>query len=389
MKVYRKKTGSFQFLLNHFPVTGIIGPRQVGKTTLAKELIKDIQDAVYLDLELDSDLNKLSEPQLFLERNADKIIVLDEIQRMPSLFPLLRALIDQNRKPGKFLILGSASPNLIQYSSESLAGRVAYEELTPFNLMEIPDTYDIDTHWFWGGFPDPFLEKNDSVARVWMRNFIQTYLERDLRQLGLDVDPVLMRRFWSMLAHYHGNIWNASTFAKSLGITVPTVNRYLQFLEGAFIVRQLRPYHINIGKRLLKAPKVYLRDSGMLHYLANIENFDMLQGHVLVGHSWEGYVIEQIIQSLPDDVQAYYYRTHHGAEVDCVLVKGNQPVMSVEIKYSKTPKIEKGNRIAIDDLKTEKNIVIIPGEAEYPIQEDILVCGLRAFLEKLNGRFGS
>lgn len=372
------------WLLKHFPVIAITGSRQVGKTTIAKHLLPEIgKPGLYLDLELDEDYHKLSQPQIFLEQYQDHCVIIDEVQRSPALFPLIRSLVDQNRIPGRFLLLGSAGPDLIQFGSESLAGRIAYKELSPFNFLEIKNHTALQQHWLNGGYPERVLSKDEQYTQIWMKNFIQTYLERDLRMLGLSADPVLIRRFWSMLAHIHGNIWNGNAIGKSLGLSLPTVKRYLNFMENAFLVRQLQPYYANLGKRLIKSPKVYIRDSGVLHYLMGIKNLEQLYGNPLLGHSWEGYVIEQISEMLADDVMPCYYRTHNGAEVDLVLMQGGVPKICIEIKYSVTPKIEKGFHIAIGDLKTEENFVIIPKEDVYPLKENIEVCGLGIFLERL------
>ena len=356
MYIYRSITPDVLELINHFPVVGIIGPRQVGKTTLVKKLMSQInKKCVYLDLELPEDVVKLQDPQIYLEQHEDKCVILDEIHRMPDIFTTLRALIDRKRNSGRFVILGSASPDLLRQSSETLAGRIAYVELSPFNLTETIKDHDMVDHWFKGGFPEAFLSKHIDNFTIWMRNFVQTYLERDLQMLGLSADSVLMRRLWTMIAHYHGGILNASTFAKSLGVSVPTVNRYLNFLESAFIVRRLEPYHFNVRKRLVKSPKIYIRDSGILHYLAGFNNLESLYGHALIGNSWEGYVIEQIRQLLTDEMKLYFYRTHQGAESDLVLVKGTNPVACIEIKYTSQPKLPKGFRIAVDDLKVPAN----------------------------------
>lgn len=370
-------------LINTFPVVGIIGPRQVGKTTLAKYLINHTKkDCLYLDLELPEDQSKLADPQLFLEHYMNRCVILDEIQQIPQIFPVLRALIDKNRKPGRYIILGSASPHLLKQSSETLAGRIVYKELTPFNLTEIIDHFNLFVHWFRGGFPPAFLASDDEDFRTWMRNFVQTYLERDLPMLGLSINPILMRKFWTMLAHFHGGIWNASNFAKSLGLTVPTINRYLEFLESAFIINRLQPFYLNIKKRLVKSPKIYIRDSGMLHYLAGILSFDDLQGKVLIGNSWEGYVIEQIKQILPYEFDLYYYRTHNGAESNLVIVRGNLPVACVEIKYTAAPRASKGFIISIEDLETVKNFIVTPKSDTYPIADNIMVCNLIDFFNR-------
>jgi predicted AAA+ superfamily ATPase len=340
------------------------------------------KNCIYLDLELPEDFNKLSDPQIYLEQHEENCVILDEIQRLPDIFTTLRALIDRRREPGRFIILGSASPDLLKQSSETLAGRIVYVELSPFNLLEISKDYELADHWFRGGFPEAFLSKKSEFYTKWMQSFVQTYLERDLRLLGLSADSVLMRRLWTMIAHYHGGIWNASIFAKSLGISVPTVNRYINFLNAAFIVRQLAPYYFNIKKRLVKSPKLYIRDTGILHHLAGINNFETLHGHTLIGNSWEGYVIEQIYQMIPDDLKLYYYRTHHGAESDLVLVKGLKPIACIEIKYTSQPKPAKGFRIAINDLKTQSNFIVTPKSESYRINKASIVCNLQEFLSE-------
>ncbi len=383
MYINREITGELIRLINQFPVVGIIGPRQVGKTTLSKELIDHIdKECIYLDLELPADRNKMYEPQLFLEQHFEKCVILDEIQRMPQIFPVLRGLIDKHRVGGRYIILGSASPSLLEQGSESLAGRIIYKELTPFNQIEIADNYDLAFHWFRGGFPEAFLAPDEEFYKTWMRNFIQTYLERDLPLLGLSANPELMRRLWTMLAHFHGGIWNASNFSRSLGITVPTVNRYLEFLDAAFMVNRLQPFYLNLKKRLVKSPRVYIRDSGILHYLAGISNFQDLQGNLLIGNSWEGYVIEQVKQVIPTDIDLYFYRTHNGSESDLVMVKGNNPLACIEIKYTSAPKASRGFRICIKDLGTESNFIITPKSDTYPLGDNITVCNLFAFLSR-------
>jgi len=384
MYIHRKITTELIGLINQFPVVGIIGPRQVGKTTLAKYLIDHIKkECIYLDLELPEDQAKLYEPQLYLEQHLDKCIILDEIQQIPHIFPVLRGLIDKHRIAGRYVILGFASPDLLKQSSETLAGRIVYKELTPFNLTEISENFDLNLHWFRGGFPEAFLSPDEGFYRTWMRNFIQTYLERDLPLLGLSVSPILMRRLWTMLAHFHGGIWNASNFAKSLGITIPTVNRHLEFLEAAFIINRLQPFYLNLKKRLVKSPKIYIRDSGILHYLVGILNFHDLQGNVLIGNSWEGYVIEQVKQILPGEYELFYYRTHNGTESDLVLIQGNEPLTCIEIKYTAAPGLSKGFQISIEDLGTNKNFIITPKSDTYPISKNVTVCNLSDFLTQL------
>ena len=368
-------------LLNQFPVVGIIGARQVGKTTLAKSIIEKLsRDTIYLDLELTSDLVKLEEPELYLNQYSDKLIIIDEIQRMPELYPLLRSLVDQNRIPGRFLILGSASPGLIRNASESLAGRIYYLELSTLHFKEIYPEYDMIRHLFRGGFPNALLAENDQLALDWLDAFIQTYTERDLPLLGMDISPQLIKRFWTMLAHFHGGIWNASSFSRALGFTHPTMNKYLDYLEGALLLRRLYPFYPSIKKRLVKAPKVYIRDSGVLHRLVGISSIDQLQGNVLVGASWEGYVIEQISNIIKPDITLYFYRTYAGSEIDLVFVKSNMPVASVEIKYSNAPALQKGHSEAIKDLEIDNNFIVTPDSDDYLKKSNLRVCSLHKFI---------
>lgn len=370
--------------IRQFPVVGIIGPRQVGKTTLSKSLMTKLdKNAVYLDLELQEDITKLENAEIYLKAHQDDCIILDEIQNMPELFPVLRGMTDKYRVPGRFIILCSASPRLIRKSSESLAGRIAYTQLSPLNIQEVAKHTELKKHWFSGGFPDSVLALDNLSSKNWLRNFIQSYTERDLPLLGMPASPMVIRRFLTMLANYQGGLWNASNFAKSMGLSYQTLNRYLDFLEEAFLVSRLQPFSFNIKKRLVKSPKVYIRDSGVLHYLASISDFEQLQGNVLVGNSWEGYVIEQIRQIAPQEIDLYFYRTHNGAECNLVLVRGLQPVSAIEIKYTSAPKISKGFNIAIEDLGTMDNYIITPYSDSYQKSEKIKVCSLTDYL----GRF--
>jgi uncharacterized protein len=372
-------------LLKQFPAVGIIGPRQCGKTTIAKLLQKKAvgKQGVYFDLESPQDFRKFENPELFLTAHQDDMVIIDEVQRMPDLFPLMRSLIDKKRKPSRFLLLGSASPELVKGTSESLAGRIYYLEATPLLLVELPDKSNtVQKHWFRGGFPDAWKAKNDDLFFNWMDGFARTFIERDLNQLfGISFSPQLMFKLWRMLAHHHGGIWNAQSFAKGLDVSSITVNHYLDYLQGAFMVRKLQPYFQNTSKRLVKSPKVYIRDSGLLHYLLDIHHAKNLQYHPQLGYSWEGYVIEQIINLLPSTVQPYYYRTHDGAEVDLILVKGIKPIASIEIKYSETPSVGRGFSESIKELKTEFNYVITTSqEKEWPLSKNITAVGLRDFL---------
>jgi predicted AAA+ superfamily ATPase len=354
--------------MKQFPVVGIIGSRQTGKTTLAKMIQKQNANSVYLDLELPSDQNKLREAELYFDRHDDALVIIDEIQRMPSLFALIRALVDQNRAPGRFLILGSASPDMIKKSSESLAGRVIYHELTPFQLDEVGNRKDQATAlWLRGGYPDSFLTRDMESSLNWREAFIRTYLERDVPQLGIRVPAGQLRNFWTMIAHHHAQLWNASQIANSLGVSAPTVRHYLSILEDTFLVRQLQPFHANLKKRLVKAPKVFIRDSGLLHSLLGIGSMDDLQGNPLAGHSWEGFVIEQIVAQLPPRWEAYFFRTAAGAEIDLVLARSGKKPIAVEIKFSASPDVSKGFRSACQDLQCIKEYVVYPGSEAYPL----------------------
>jgi predicted AAA+ superfamily ATPase len=368
-----------QEYLSLFPAVGLLGPRQVGKTTLVKNL-KLEKDNLYLDLEKSSDRAKLVDPELFLKAHADKTVILDEIQLMPELFSELRSLIDEQREPGRFILLGSASPDLIRKSADSLAGRIGYLELTPFYLGEI-DSDELQKLWIRGGFPLSFLAKTERESQLWRQNFIKTYLERDLAQIGLSTDPRLVERFWMMLANAQGGIWNAESFAKALGITRPTVNRYLEFLEGSFMVRVLAPFHQNIKKRLVKSPKVFIRDTGLLHALTGIESMDALANLLLIGPSWEGFVIEQIIATLREEYEYYFYRTHQGAECDLLLMKNGVVKTAIEIKNTLSPKLSKGMQISMEDTSAERGVIICRIEGGYPLSEKVRAMGLKEFLE--------
>jgi uncharacterized protein len=371
-------------LLGFFPVVAIVGPRQVGKTTLAKEMLSQMgRESIYLDLENPEDAAKLTDPVLFLKSHSNQCVVLDEIQRMPQLFPVLRSMVDLQRHPARFLLLGSATPDLIRDSSESLAGRIAYKELCPFNFTEVyhDGHHDLLIHWFRGGFPDAFLAPSDRMSVRWQSGFIQTYVERDLPLLGLDIDRTVIRKLWTMVAHIHANVLNMSNLGRSLGVTSVTVKKYLSFLEGAFLIRQLQPWSVNLGKRLVKSPKIYVRDSGALHRLLGIPTIGALQMHPSVGASWEGYAIEQVIQVLPDDVEAYYYRTHEGAECDLVLVRGGRPIAGIEVKHTSAPKLTKGTLQSFADLGAPMNFIVTPDTDDYQMADNIRVCKLLDFLK--------
>lgn len=367
--------------LSFFPVVSIIGPRQVGKTTLAKQIMADSEKpTLYLDLELQSDLFKLNDAELFLSQHSEKLIVIDEVQNKKELYPLLRSLVDQTREPGQFLLLGSASPELIRHSSESLAGRIAYHQLHPFDLTEVQDTVSQSDLWVKGGFPNVLFAKNDDLGRRWMENFISTYLNRDLLQLGLNASPKIIRNLWTMMAHLNGQLLNASTISNSLGVTTPTVKRYIDFLEEAFLLKSLHSFSWNMSKRLVKTPKVYLTDTGILHNLSGVTDFNNLSGNPIVGSSWESFVVNQLLALKKNQVDLYFYRTHQGTEVDLVFTKGLTVVATAEIKYSNSPQLTKGNFQAFADLNAPMNYVITPSSDDYIFKERIRICSLKAFI---------
>lgn len=373
-------------LLRLFPAVGLIGPRQCGKTTLALQIKKELQGkAVYYDLEDPADNSKFDNPLLILNQPEAKTIIIDEIQRRPELFAILRSVIDKKRKPGRFLLLGSASPEMIRGASESLAGRIAYIEATPFLLSELLSIVDSENkNWLRGGFPGALLARSNNDARLWMTAFTRTFIERDLNTLfGTTFEPALMFRLWRMLAHQHGQIWNAASFSKGLDTSPVTINRYTDYLVGAFMLRKLEPWHVNSRKRLIKSPKIYIRDSGLLHHLLGIYDRNTLLNHSAIGYSWEGFVVEQICALLPDTIHPFFYRTHDGAEMDLVLVKGIEPVACIEIKLTTAPSVSRGMTQSIADMNCKSNFIITPGaNAGWKIRDDIFVCGLEEFLEK-------
>lgn len=382
--IERKVSGTILENLKLFPVVGIIGPRQVGKTTLVKSLIPQInKEVIYLDIELPSDFQKLANPEIFLNRHMDKCVIIDEIQRKPELFGILRALIDQKRNPARFIILGSASPVLLKKNSESLAGRIAYTELSPFLFTEISSKVPLIHHWYYGGFPDGLLSKTNSSKKVWIDNFIKTYTEKDLPLLGIPISPQHIRRLWTMLAHLSGQILNMTQLSKSLGVSSPSIKTYIDFFEQAFIVKRLESFSYNIGKRIVKSPKIYLTDTGILHRLIGFDDFESLNSHPIFGFSWENYVFNQIRYSVREGLDIYYYRTQNGSEIDLVFTQGLKPIATAEIKYTSTPSLTRGNTEAIHTLKTKKNYIITPDSDTYPINEITEVCSLQTFTEKI------
>jgi uncharacterized protein len=369
------------------PAIAVLGPRQVGKTTLVKSLESRIpKNIIYLDLESNQDRNRLQDAELYLSERQDDLIVIDEVQRMPELFPLLRSLIDRHRVPSRFILLGSASPELLQKSSESLAGRISYLELQPLHWGEISSMISYQQHWLRGGYPEMLLATSDKSSNRRMNDFISTYIERDLPLLGLAVSPLIIRNLFTMLISVHGNVLNMADLSRSLSLSGPTVSRYLDFLENAFIIRRLQPYYVNINKRLTKLPKLFIRDSGMFHALADITNYESLTGNLLLGSSWEGYVIQQIIAQLPYNIRPYFYRTADGSELDLLLVRGGMPVLGIEIKYSNSPKLSRGNYIASEDLGNIPLLIITPSASDYKMAENVNVCGLQTLNSYLSSR---
>ena len=387
--IERKLNTEVRSLLKQFPAVAILGARQVGKTTMAKEIASvQKKPTIYLDLENPLDVRRLEDPFTFLSDNKDKCVLIDEVQTIPSLFSVLRSVIDTDRRNGRFILLGSASPQLVKGVSESLAGRIAYRELSPINIMELPEKITMQKHWLRGGFPSALLARSDKAAAEWINSFVRSYIERDLGSLfGVDLSGNTIGRLLSMLAHTNGSVWNAEMMARSLGITAPTVNRYVDFLEGAFLVHRLPAFFINTRKRLVKAPKVYIRDSGLLHHLSNVPNIHTLKGHPVVGSSWEGYVVEQVNECRPSGVDLYYYRTQAGAEYDIVLARGIKPIACIEVKLNNAPTISKGNYQSIADLQTKKNFVVVPDTEEYKTKDGIVICSLNTLLTKYLPKF--
>lgn len=372
--------------LAYFPALAIIGPRQSGKTTLAKMLISHTRKpAIYLDLESAGDLYRLQDPETFFLNHENHCIILDEVQLMPQLFPLLRSVIDRNRLAGRFILLGSASPELIRGASESLSGRIAFHELSPLHLAEVlSGGLSMQEHWFRGGFPLAALAPDINTSNRWLDQYFRSFVERDLRiLLRQDIEPANMRRFMIMISHLHGQTLNVSNLSSSLGISTLTSNRYLDLLQGAFWVNRLQPWYVNLGKRLVKMPKLYFRDSGLLHRLQGIADFDKLMTHPILGASWEGYVIEQIRLLTQFRWQYYYYRTHAGAESDLYLISPEGRTWCIEIKAANTPIISKGFFQSIEDLKPDFKYVIVPeAKGEMIVRQDGLrICGLKFFLE--------
>jgi len=378
--IERAITQTIQSRLSFFPALALLGPRQTGKSTLAKQIIDTVNNAVYLDLERPADLNKINDPEVYFSHHKNGLICLDEIQRAPDLFPFLRGFLDRNDRGGQLLILGSASRDLLKQSSESLAGRISYLEISPFTLLEIDDSHD-HTHWLRGGFPRSFLAPNNELSFVWREDYIASFLERDIPQIGFNIPALTLSRFWRMLAHNHGQCLNSAKLANSMAVSAHTIRSYIDILESTFIVRTLLPYVSNIKKRMIKSPKVYIRDTGLLHALLDIRTFDDLLGHPVYGPSFEGYVIDNILSSFPD-WKGSFYRTSNGAEIDLVLNKGQKSI-AIEIKASSAPQVSKGFWSAIEDIQPTESWVIAPVMDTYTYKKDVNVTNLSGFLSRL------
>ncbi len=386
--IIRRISYQVQKSLNRQAAVALIGPRQVGKTTLAYALA-EASSALYLDLEAAADRNKLTEPELFLGQQEDKLVILDEIHRVPELFQSLRGLIDQGRRKGqrtgRFLILGSASIDLLRQSSESLAGRIEYVNMGPLDVLEVGEgNTELHRLWLRGGFPDSFLAADDADSLSLRQNFIRTYLERDIPQFGLRIPTDTVERLWTMLAHQQGALLNVAQLSAGLGVSAPSANHYIGLLVDLLLVRRLPPYTVNIGKRLVKSPRIYIRDSGLVHALLNIGNLNTLAGHPVVGLSWEGFVIENLLAAAPPRTQASFYRTAAGAEMDLVLELGGQHgVWAIEIKRSLAPATSKGFHHARADLQPARTFIVYAGQDRYPLAQGVEVISLHALASEL------
>ena len=369
-------------LLKRYRVVGIVGARQVGKTTLARSLLDHVGGSYfYYDLENPEDLARLADP-MFALKGLKGLVVIDEVQRFPELFPILRVLVDRPKASARFLVLGSASPELLRQGSESLAGRIIYHELGGFSLDEV----GIKNHqrlWLRGGFPRSYLASSDKLSEEWRRGFIRTFLERDLPQLGVTIRSTTLHRFWNMLSHYHGQVWNASEFGRSFGVADTTVRNYLDLLTSALVVRQLLPWHENISKRQVKSPKVYIADSGLLHMLLGIKTRNDLERHPKIGASWEGFVIEQVIHLMGFKKEdCFFWATHAGAELDLLVVKGREKI-GFEVKLTSSPRVTPSMRSALSDLKLQRLYVIHSGEETFQLERKIQAIALTRLLDDL------
>jgi uncharacterized protein len=388
--IKRQAQSEIAKLLEEFPAVGVLGPRQIGKTTLAEAIAAaEKPEPVYLDLERPAEVARLQEPEEYFELHKGKLIILDEIQRVPELFQILRGVIDRRRREGlragQFLILGSASLDLLKQSSESLAGRIAYKELSGLTVAEVNHRAlkDLDRLWLRGGFPDSYLAKSDEASLRWRSNFISTYLERDVPQLGPRIPAVTLRNLWTMLAHNQGGQLNIAQLGNNLDVAAPTAKRYIELLEDLLLIRTLRPWSGNVGKRLVKAPKVYIRDSGITHALLNLTTLDDLLGHPVVGASWEAFVLENLVSCLPTGVTPWFYRTSAGAEVDLVIEKNSKERFAIEIKRSQAPSVSKGFYLGCQDIKATRRFVVYPGKERFPVAKEITAIPILDMMDEL------
>ena len=382
MLVERQLASRLKADLDVVPAVGILGPRQVGKSTLARAIAAE-RPSVFLDLQLPEVRERLREPAAYFREHANKLVVLDEIQRAPELFSVLRPVIDEDRRPGRFVVLGSASPELMRDASESLAGRIFYSELTPLALREVqPVGVSLREHLMIGGYPDPLLRLTGDYRTRWATNYLQTFVTRDLRELGQDADPVEFERLVRMLAHLHGGLLNASQLANSLRVTAPTVTRYLNLLDRAFIIRRLAPYFRNFGKRIVKRPKVYLRDSGLRHAVLRIGSYEELLDRPEAGASWEGYAIEEICRAVQGRAEPYFFRTADGAEIDLLLDYGSK-LVAIEVKFSDAPAVTRGLVEAMKSVEPAETYIVTPGAERYVKGRGVEVVGFVDLLNQL------
>jgi uncharacterized protein len=384
--------------LQHSPAVALLGARQVGKTTLVFDLMQhwaqthpDQPEPLYLDLQSERDRAKLAQSELYLADHQDRLVIFDEVHRTPDLFATLRGQIDHMRRQGKragmYLLLGSASIDLLKQSGETLAGRISYLHLDPINVAELPPNINQDTLWQRGGFPDSLLARSNALSLRWRLDFIRTYLERDVPQFGPRISPQVLRRYWGMLAHNQSGLLNTAQLARNLGVDNKTAASYLDLMDGLLLVRRLQPWHSNAGKRMTKSPKVYVRDSGICHALLDIADKEALLGHPIVGASWEGFVIENLLTNAPEGVQSYFYRSSGGAEVDLLLLWPSGKMWVIEIKRSLTPKVERGFHSACEDLVVQHpdlhKWLVYPGAEDYPLHADIKVVSLASLVAGL------
>lgn len=388
--IRRRIEGALKHSLNESPAVALLGPRQVGKTTLALAVAEG-RPSTYLDLESPADRGRISEPELYFADHLDELVILDEIHRAPGVFEALRGTIDRGRREGRgigrFLLLGSAAIELLAQTGETLAGRIAYVELDPFDISELGDQA-LDALWLRGGFPESYLAASDPASLRWREDFIRTYLEREIPQLGPRIPAETLRRLWTMLAHNQGQLLNASAIARGLGVSTPTVSTYLDLLVDLLLVRRLQPRLANVGKRQVRSPKTYVRDPGLLHALLGLGDKETLLGHPVVGASWEGYVIENLIALAPERVEPSFYRTSGGAEIDLVLRWPTGPEWAIEIKRTLSPRPTRGMRSAIEDLEPKRSFIVYPGDNRYRVADDIEVVGLPDLARELTAGQG-